>query len=60
MAFFICLMVFIYGILEKDFWWALFSSLGAFVFFILIEILYALYLFTIVAGAMTELVNAFK
>ena len=60
MAFFVCLMVFLYGILEKDFWWALFSSLGAFIFFMIIEVLYALYLFTVMTGAMTELVNAFK
>lgn len=60
MAVFVAVLVFIYGIFEKDFWWALWASFAAFFVSGLFEIIYATIAFNAVFGAISsfaELIN---
>jgi len=41
MAAFVAIFVFIYGIIEKDFWWALWACAASFFVAFLIKVIYA-------------------
>ncbi len=56
MAAFVAVFVFIYGIIEKDFWWALWACAASFFVAFLIEITYATVAFT----AMFSAIEAFS
>ncbi len=60
MAAFVAIFVFIYGIIEKDFWWALWACAASFFVAFMIEIIYATIAFTAVFNAIasfSELIN---
>ncbi|MBG17443.1 MAG: hypothetical protein CMB77_03740 [Euryarchaeota archaeon] len=56
MAACVAIFVFIYGIMEKDFWWALWACAASFFVALLIEIIYATMAFT----AMFSAIEAFS
>ena len=60
MAAFVAIFVFIYGIIEKDFWWALWACTASFFVAFLFEFIYATVAFTAMFSAVSafvELIN---
>jgi len=57
MAVFITMFVFVYGIIEKDFWWALRTASATFFFCFLVEMIYALLAFTAMFNAIEAISN---
>ena len=57
MAAFVAVFVFIYGIIEKDFWWALWASAASFFVCFLFEVIYATLAFTAFFKAITAFSN---
>ena len=57
-AFFLTAIVFVFGLFEKDLWWAISRSFAAFIFFIALEGLYfsyVMYSITTVAKSFYDL-----
>lgn len=55
MAAFVAIFVFIYGIMEKDFWWALWACAASFFVTFIIEVIYAASAFTAMFAAIEAL-----
>ena len=55
MAAFVAVFVFIYGIIEKDFWWALWACAASFFVAFLIEVIYATVAFAMMFSAIESL-----
>ena len=54
----VAILVFIYGIIEKDFWWALWACFASFLVAFLIEMTYMAVAFTAFFNALSALANA--
>ena len=60
MAAFVAIFVFIYGIIEKDFWWALWACAASFFVAFLIELTYAAVAFNAMFGAIEAFSDLLK
>jgi len=59
MAPFICIFVFLYGVMERDFWWALLTATAAFFFCFFIEVFYACWMFAAMLEVFSKLISFF-
>jgi len=59
MAPIVCIFVFVYGLIERDFWWALLSATAAFFFCFAVEFFYACWMFTALMNAISGLAAIF-
>lgn len=55
MAAFVAVLVFVYGIIEKDFWWALLACFATFFVAFVIEISYMTFAFAAFFNALSNL-----